>query len=388
MIIMTIQHNMPSFFLQMIVRLWVFWLCVNSITVPPFYMRLTDNPHTVYTQHPIICVHTRLIEEVSEWKIYQSLELVREMGADTIVEFFPWAYFEPQKGVYDWERADMIVRHAQHQGINIIARMGLVPAWARGEAEFSPLNFLPRESYDDFANFVAVFAQRYADSIHQLIIWNEPNLAFEWGFAPIDPQNYVDLLKAVYPAVKAKNSTVQILAGALAPTLEPPNSPHGLNDLLYLQALYELGAQDYFDALSIHTYGFTEPPTQEPRPDTLNFRRAELLYELISQYGDGDKPVYITETGWNDSPRWLKGIRPSQRIQYTLQGFEWAEAHWQWAQKVCIWAFRYATSTYSYPDYFTLVTPSFDLKPIYYAIRAFAQGQESADDLWLPPPVE
>ena len=50
---------------------------------------------TVVTVNPKMGVHTRLTDEVEEWKIKRTLEMVREMGAPWIVEYFPWAYVEP-----------------------------------------------------------------------------------------------------------------------------------------------------------------------------------------------------------------------------------------------------------------------------------------------------
>ncbi len=351
--------------------------------------RATLGPQqTVEIQKTQVCVHTRLIDEVWEWKIQHSLQLVREMGADTIVEFFPWAYIENTQDRYDWESADRIVRHAQNQGLQIIARMGYVPLWARPNVEdqFSTLNYLPEDSFDDFADFVVDFATRYAGVIDQIIIWNEPNLAFEWGYRPVDPQGYVNLLQAVYEPVHQANPNVIILAAALAPTLEPEGSPNGLNDLLYLDAILKAGAADYFDALAIHTYGFTESPQEQPEPDVLNFRRAELLHNILHNYTD--KPVYITETGWNDHPRWTKAVRPAQRIQYTLEALEWAEQEWPWAEKLCLWAFRYPAPTLSYPDNFTFITPEFQIKPIYYAVQDYARGWSRSENLWLDAPED
>lgn len=347
-------------------------------------------PQIVETSKPIVCVHTRLIDEVFEWKIQRSLQLTREMGADTIVEFFPWAYAEPQQGQYSWASFDRIVRHARSQGLHIIARMGLVPSWARDTVNegSTTLNYLPDESFDEFANYVAIFAERYAGVIDQIIIWNEPNLSFEWGYRPVDPAGYVRLLEAVYDKAHAANPNVVILAAPLAPTLEPKGSPNGLNDVLYLEAVYEAGGADYFDALAMHTYGFTEPPEAAPGDDQLNFRRAELLHEIMVQYDDPNTPVYITESGWNDHPRWTKAVRPSQRAAYTVDAFKWAESNWPWLDKLCIWALRYPLSTQSYPDNFTLITPDFQLKPIYAAVQAYARGWEQSEDLWLPAPGE
>jgi hypothetical protein len=92
------------------------------------------------------------------------------------------------------------------------------------------------------------------------------------------------------------------------------------------------------------------------------------------QHGDGEVPVYITESGWNDHPRWTKAVRPGQRIAYTIGGLEYAETHWPWAEKLCVWALRYPSPTYNWPDYFTLVAEDFTPKPIYYELQGWARG--------------
>lgn len=369
-------------------RLSLTLILLNSI-VPPVQRAPIGEQQRVHTTQPQLCVHTRLIEEVEEWKIQRSLQDVREMGAGTIVEFFPWAYIESIEDQYDWRNVDRIVRHAEAQGIRIIARMGLVPAWARPQEEesYSTLNTLSPNAYNDFADFVADFARRYAGVIDHIIIWNEPNLAFEWGYQQVDAAAYARLLEAVYAPAHTANPNIVIISAPLAPTLEPIGSAAGLNDLLYLEALYKAGASDYFDALGIHTYGFTSPPEAEPSFDTLNFRRAELHHEIMLRYGDADKPVYITEAGWNDSPRWTWGVLPSQRVDYTLRSFALAENAWSWAENLCVWVMRYPAPTYSYPDYFTLVSVDFERKPIYYALQAYARGWSMDTNLWLPAPI-
>lgn len=364
------------------------WLL--SVIFQPIPRVVLDEPQQVYAVHEHVCVHTRLIDEVEERVIQRSLQLVREMGADTIVEFFPWAYVERSPGDYDWAQADRIVRHAENQGIRIIARMGLVPEWARLDDPDEPTTFnhLPDDAVDEFADFVARFAERYAGRIDHLIIWNEPNLAFEWGYEEVNVEKYVRLLEAVYTRVKAANPDTRILAGALAPTLEPEDSPHGTNDLLYLEQMYAAGAAQWFDALAVHTYGFQNPPEQAPAEDRLNFRRYELLREIMQRYDDAATPVLITESGWNDHPRWTLSVRPSQRIAYTIRAFEYVDEHWPEVEELCIWAFRYPLPTLSYPDNYTLVTTDFQRKPIYHAIQAYAQGREGSRTLWLPPPGE
>lgn len=333
----------------------------------------------VQTRHPITCIHTRLTDEVDDWKVQRSLQLVREMGATTIVEFFPWAYVESQKGQYDWGHSDLIVQHARIQGLTVIARLGLVPEWVYPKTPNSTnqltLNYLTPDHFQDFANFVEAFAAHYRGQVDHLIIWNEPNLSFEWGYQPVVPAQYVDLLKRSYAAARRGNPDVVVLAAGPAPTLEPAGSPFGMNDLDYLRAIYALGARGYFDALAVHAYGLKFPPDDPPAPDVLNFRRVELERQVMVDHGDANKPIFITESGWNDHPRWTKAVRPGQRITYTMDAFTYAEAHWPWVRNLCLWALRYPAPTQSFPDYYTLVTPDFTLKPIYYALQAWARGQ-------------
>ncbi len=349
-------------------RLLILTLILPLLQPAPILI-MPGPPQTVYSEHPITAVHTRLTDEVEEWKIQRTLQLVREMGATRIVEFFPWAYYQSKDGSIAWEHPDQVVAHANAQGLEVIARIGLTPYWARPKD--TPLTYLDSSAYDDFAAFTAVFAQRYRGKVTHIIIGNEPNLNYEWGYRAAAAQDYVDLLKTVYPAVKQANPDVVVLAGALAPTLEPAGSPWGLNDLAYLTAMYKAGAADYFDGLAVHAYGLTFPPQTAPAPDLLNFRRVELLRQIMLDNDDEETHIFITETGWNDHPRWTMAVRPGQRIQYTLDALHYAEANWPYVETVALWVFRYPAPTKSYMDYYTLVTPEFVTKPIYDEIKQY-----------------
>ncbi|MFQ5812222.1 MAG: hypothetical protein ACE5I2_03395 [Anaerolineae bacterium] len=326
----------------------------------------------VVTINPKMGVHTRLTDEVEEWKIKQTLTMVRQMGAPWIVEYFPWAYYEQEKGHFDWSHPDVVVDHAQAQGLTVIARLGFVPEWARPEKTIT--SYLDREHYDDFGDFVHAFVTHFQGRVQHIIIWNEPNLSAEWGYRPVDPEGYTELLKVAYTRAKEADSQVQVLAGALAPTLAPEGDPEGLNDLAYLQRMYEAGAKDYFDILAVHAYGWKFPPDDSPAADKVNFRRAELLRQVMIANGDGDKKCIITEGGWNDHPRWTKAVRPYQRIEYSIRAYEKA-LEWDWCEAVCLWAFRYPRSAKGYADYFAFVTVDFIPKPIYFEVQRYARGE-------------
>jgi hypothetical protein len=174
---------------------------------------------------------------------------------------------------------------------------------------------LSREDYfEDFAYFVGAFVERYSvrygDQLGGVIIWNEPNLSLEWGGRAPDPEAYTELLRLSYAAAHAARPDIVVLGGALAPTTEPSGSSAGMNEIDFLTRMYDAGAADYFDMLAVHTYGFTHSPDSDPDPGTINFRRIELLREIMSAYGDEDNPCPLL-TRWNDDPRDQRGSEPA-----------------------------------------------------------------------------
>jgi hypothetical protein len=292
------------------------------------------------------------------------------MGASWIVEFFPWAYYHAKDGGFAWQHPDLVVDHAHAQGLMVIARLGLTPYWARPPD--TPLTYLDEEAYDDFAVYAAAFAERYCGRVRYIIVGNEPNLSYEWGYRKTSASQYVDLLRTIYPAVKSSCPEIGVLAGALAPNLEPENSPWATGDLSYLQQIYDAGAAEFFDGLAVHAYGLSFPADADPGNNLLNFRRVELVRQVMIDNGDSDTQILITESGWNDHPRWTMAVRPGERIQYTLDSLQIAEEKWPFIDMIAIWAFRYPAPVKSYPDNFTLVTPEFIAKPIYEALQAYS----------------
>lgn len=329
-------------------------------------------PETVASSNrdSILGVHGRLTDEVEQWKIEKSADMMVEMGASWLVEYFPWAYIEPSRGRFDWSHSDMVVNAAASRGLKLIARLDMVPDWARPAGSTS--RYLGEDHFGDYASFAAAFARRYKGRVDDIVVWNEPNLSFEWGYRPVDPVAYTKLLKTAYIAIKSANPDVSVVAAGLAPTLD--TGQWGLDDLDYLQRMYDAGAKPYFDKLAIHDYGWRYPPDDPASPDKVNFARAELIRQVMVKNGDADKMALITESGWNDDPRWAKAVRPAQRIQYSLRALDKVEEEWPWVQAIAFWNFRLPKDAHNYNDYFTFVRVDFTPKPIYEAFKERAEG--------------
>ena len=339
--------------------------------VPQAVVRLGPQ-QTVQTNNSQVGVHTRLTDEVEEWKIKRTLEMVREMGAPWIVEYFPWGYYEREKGQFDWVHPDLVVNHALRQGLTVVARIDFVPEWARPPN--TTFRYLPEEHLTDYADFLYAFVKHFAGRIHYVVVWNEPNLSFEWGYRLPDPAAYTRLLKLAYARVKEADPTVTVLAAGLAPTLAPAGSEWGMNDLEFLQRMYDAGARGSFDGLAVHAYGWVFPADDPPAPDVINYRRAELIHAVMARNGDGELPCFVTEAGWNDNRRWAKAVPSGLRTEYTLRAYDMALQDWPWCRMVAMWAFRYPWPAHTYQDNFTFVNPEFIAKPIYSEVQHHTRG--------------
>ncbi len=326
----------------------------------------------MHTTNPYLGVHTRLTGISDERYIQTTLEQVREMGASWIVELFPWAYIQPRSRYgFDWHGADMVIQHARRQGLNVVARLDMVPPWARPRNTTD--RYLDPDRYADYAAFVASFAARYRSAgVRHLQIWNEPNLRFEWGERSPDPGAYAALLKVVYPQVKAVVPDAIIIAGALSPGQSIDGGATRMDDMQFLASLYDAKAAPFFDMWAVHAYGGQSPPQTPPSPDQVNFRRIELVRALMDAAGDNHKRIIITEGGWNDHPRWNAAVRPAQRLRWTIAAYEQAR-NYPWLEAACFWQFSTPFSTRSYPDNWNFVAPDGTPRAIYRAVQRYAR---------------
>jgi hypothetical protein len=352
-------------------------------------------------------VNTFLHKEVDAWKREQTIEMAQEMGAGWIKQQFPWAEIEYRQNPNDpfwdvknnqsaWGKFDEIVRLAEQNGLRVIARIDSVPAWARTndaqqiaklkEQGLDPAKAPPLDDkMGDFGNFIGEFVKRYRGRVAAIQVWNEPNLKGEWATGnPVNPAEYVELLKVAYEAAKGVDPNVVILAAPLATNNERLEFAGNQNELEYLDGMYRAGAKPYFDAMSANAYGTEFPPEDPPSTERLNFRRVELLHDVMVKNGDDKKAVWFNEYGWNASPpsmpkeRLIWGrVTDQQQAEYTVGGIEYAREHWPWAGAFTIWYLRQvgdiAPSASEY--YFGLVNPDFVPSQAYRAVQAVAQKE-------------
>jgi hypothetical protein len=281
----------------------------------------------------------------------RDLGLLQDAAFNWVKQYFAWQDIEGAgKGQYDWTRTDRIVEQVEQHGFKLLVRVSQdpdKPFWAGN----------PPGNSQHFADFLAAMAKRYKGRIGAYQIWNEPNLAREWGNQQPDPAAYAQMLRLAYKAIKTNDPNATVVTAGMAPTTQ--DDAIAMPDLKFYQGLYDAmkkNSDGYFDMLGVHGAGYAVSPETDPQvvatdpklnnndpsPTELKrvyaFRHVEDVRDLMVRNGDGDKRVVVLEFGWTTDPRpnspyyWHgKGAGIDQSIQgeYLVRAYKWAAEHWQ-----------------------------------------------------------
>jgi hypothetical protein len=251
---------------------------------------------------PLPGVNVELTQYLSEeGRLSAELDRIAAAGFTWVRQPFLWANIQPNEdGLYEWDAYDAIVEAVDaHETLELVAVLDGTPAWARSTLAVGA--FSPPASAEQYANFTRAVADHYANSITYYQIWDEPNIRSHWGFADPRPAHYVRMLCGAYESIHAVDSDSNVIAAALAPNIEA--GPSNLSDLRFLQAFYDLDGQDCFDAAAAKPYGYNSGAyDRRVESDKLNFSRWILLREEMVRRGDGKKPLWGSNFGWNHLP--------------------------------------------------------------------------------------
>jgi hypothetical protein len=281
------------------------------------------------------------------------LGLVDEMGFDWVKQNFAWREIEGiEKGEFDWYRPDRIVDKAERADLNLVIRLDRQPFWSEPEDNLWHEN-QPPGNYQDFGDFCGAVAGRYKGRIAAYQVWNEPNLAREWGSKPPNAAEYTQMLKLAYQAIKKADPNALVISAGMAPTTEL--SQRAVPDTQFIQSMYDAGAKPYFDLLGAHGAGYKAPPEMDPGqvandPNYYNvgdvncpgdpcriysFRHVEDLRQIMVNNGDSKKRVVVLEFGWTrderpDSPyAWHRVEDQGVQGDYMVRAYEYAKENWQ-----------------------------------------------------------
>jgi hypothetical protein len=356
--------------------------------------RLTGPPRELAPDEPIdrlglnpYGVNAFLQLEADPENVRRSFRLLSDAHLGWARQVFPWEDIESHaRGDFEdrrnrptvsaWDKYDRIVGLARDHGIQLLVRLDNPPDWAYADPAAAGEKG-PPDDLEDYGRFVGEVVTRYCGQVRAYQIWNEPNIYPEWGERDVDPAGYAALLKVAAREARAACDDVVIVAAALAPNTEPGG--RNMDDLKYLEALYDAGWQEDFDVLAVNAFGlWTGPTDRRTSPDRTNFGRVELAREIMVRHGDAAKPIWITEMGWDSPPEGMEApygrVSEENRARYTTLAFERMAREWPWIGVGFLWFLRRPDEEWHQrPEgYFRLVEPDWTQTPTYRALAELA----------------
>ena len=246
-----------------------------------------------------------------------------------------WQKVESEEGILQWNAVaelDDKLSGASANGLSTILIVRGTPSWAQ-KVPGSGCGPIKQDKLESFASFLVDAVKKYGGPPYNVKYWelgNEPdvdpslvrpNSVFGcWGDNN-DPYYgggyYAEMLKVVYPAIKAADPEAKVLIGGLLLDCDPTNPPEGQFCLpgKFLEGILANGGGDYFDYVSFHGYiPFTGPafggggllydqhlPKWEHRGGGVT-GKIDYIREIMAAY-NLDKPIIHTE-GSLICPEW------------------------------------------------------------------------------------
>jgi polysaccharide biosynthesis protein PslG len=302
--------------------------------------------------------------------------------------YVPWEQVEPERGTFLFRKQDKwgkpqpnaltnVVSAAADAGMKLILRLDEVPGWAGGDpAHLDPADL---EAY----LYQTVLYGR--GTIQYVEVFNEVNLPYEWG-GPPDPAAYARLLAAAYRGVKRADPNVAVVSAAASQRTGGVNGT--MEDVDWLNGLYQAGAATSFDLLGMHAYlGSFAPETDPATCSPMCFRDVERFRSVMVQNGDPSKQAFITEMGvlatattdlgpyaWMELPADTRG-------DYLVQALQMANGNYPWIRGAMLFNFDYATVPWnpqtSEKYWFSLTTNSLNGPVETPALQRFKQARSS-----------
>ena len=221
--------------------------------------------------------------------------LVRKLGFGAVRAFdvFTFSGIAPEKGKFDFTRADRMVKAAKDCGLAIMPILGEfqwpayrpdppIPPYAQEKVTLTVIGGrqirLTWPTQEAWKGYVRALTARYKGEITHWEVMNEPNLLMSAG-------EYVPYLQSAYAAAKEGNPDCRVVG--VCATSDFAGKPGSFTDSVFKQ-----GGAKCFDILSVHLY-HPNPPER-----TLEIGSDKLLEQwrksLKETYG-ADLPVWHTE---------------------------------------------------------------------------------------------
>jgi hypothetical protein len=295
-----------------------------------------------------------------EGNVQANLSLIQQMGSTSIRDEVDWAKVERQPGQYAVSASvDTFVNAAIAKGQKPLITLAYGnPFYDNGN---KPTSAAAIEGYVRYAEFVA---RHFKGIVFLYEIWNEWDGSVG-NTTPGTPTSYVNLLKAVYPRLKAVDPNIVVIGGAV--TGGAVRGP-------WFGQMLAAGALSSADVISMHEYIYNHPGNGNS-PETLLDHIDVAENTLRSYNGNQDFPLYLTETGW---PTTSTGTPADEIADFNAQTILLTPTR---SFLKGLWWYDFqdnGTDPTNVEDNFGLVRADLSLKPGYLALSAVVRWMSGA----------
>lgn len=297
-----------------------------------------------------------------------------------------WAAIEPDNTTpdnYIWSSLDYPVNNASQRGVHLILYIAGQPSWAATYAQ-GPVTYTT-----DIIEFVDALVERYdgdgiedapgSPKVRYFELYNEPDNFLVgpaknggWGYWGDNGAGYANLLRTLYPVVKAANPEANLVFGGIA------MEPTGAFNMQFLDdVLAACQGKDCFDVMNFHYYPPFQSNWNSYGIDIIG--KANYVKQTMATYGFEDKPVIVSETGYPSGVVWGDDERQSR---YVVKVNTRAKAA---GMSIAIWYKNSDSGAWDLPG---LLDSELQPKPSYEAFENMAKMLEKANYQHTLTPAE
>jgi beta-galactosidase GanA len=258
----------------------------------------------------------------------EEIRYIQELGVGTIRVPLQWQFIKKRPGEYDWSTVDRLLRAAQTKQIEVLFTIRTTfrdqtqkHKHRRGIVEMNP----PSVDSKEWIHFVETVANRYQGQGVMYEIENEVN---EQAFWKGTVEEYTELLKAGYGAIKKADPKAKVLPSAMgcgivrSLQLESGSEKAWRWHDSWLQPIL---SSKKLDVVNIHNYYFPS----EIVANGVTFRSyLEHIHDLMKKSGLGNHPIWITETGFvslsTEASGRMDNGSPEKQAQWLREAYQQA----------------------------------------------------------------
>lgn len=311
---------------------------INNIPIPSAPIKSNPTPSPPFAPSPTVLFKPKSQPifgiQMDTLEDMRTLEKAKEMGGYWVQSgTISWSSIETIEGERNWsalENFELGMKNVVNNDLVPIVTIGNAPLWAQKVPGYSCGPIL-EDKFTAFSNLLYDLVVRYHNppfNIKYWQIWNEPDAGLyltpadsPWGCWGDQTDQfyggsyYGEMLKVIYPRIKAADPEAIVVIGGLLSDCGPINPPEtqlgsgiykDCTNSKFFEGILEAGAGSSFDVVNYHSYdyyygdlGKFANPNWNSRWDTTGvvlLAKTQYYRSLLYRYGYPEKMLINTET--------------------------------------------------------------------------------------------